>query len=406
MRVAPPSARRHFGPTQAASPRIPLTIEAVRPSPLLALVVLASCSEPAPIPDAGPDSGPPLVCTAPATSSRLVVTADWLARSLTLFGLDRIRDPGCSADEARVGTIDLSAYAPGPIELELTPDGTTAVVAVGPGFYDGFGAALVGRPDYELDGTLLLVDLIERRVTAEIETMHIPMGIAISPDGTRAYVAEYGHNGAPGTRIAIVDLTTRALLDEVEVGSRPEQVVLNGDGTLGALSIDDGIRVFRTDDLAGSLSPTLATGRDPSDIDFVPGTDLLVVSNSMASSCSIVDASDPSAPFVVADVRTFGGSPYAVTWIPGTEDVLVTTSVREQLLRIRATDPTASQERYPLPDGAFLLQVAVDAEHGIALVPHPVTHMLAVVDLATHAQHGIRWLDAVGPTYVAIQSAR
>lgn len=366
-----------------------------------------AASEDAPIAEdaaRAPDAAPDLPCTAPATPSRLVVTADWLARSLTLLGLERVLDPGCDASEAIVGTISLAEHPPGPIEVEIAPDGRTAVVTIGPGFYEGFGAALVGMPDVPPGGGLLIVDLVDRAVIAEIETAHVPMGIAISPDGTRAYVAEYGTNDAPGTEIAVVDLTTRSLIEEVSIGPRPEQVVLSEDGSLGAATVDDGTRVFRTADIAGSLAPTLATGRDPSGVVFVPGTSRLVITNSMAGSISIVDVTDPSAPRIVTSPET-PGVPYPVTWIPGTTEVLVACSIRESLYRLDVLAPDPMPPRMPLSHGAFILEAEVTPDATHALVAHPTRHVLSAVDLATGAEHPLVWLDEVGPTYVAIQPA-
>jgi DNA-binding beta-propeller fold protein YncE len=344
----------------------------------------------------------PRVCTASATPSRLVVTADWLSRSLTLLGLERVLDPGCDAEDAIVATISLDAYPPGPLEVEITPDGRTAIVSVGPGFFEGAGAALVGMPSVPEGAALLLVDLDTRAVLAEIETAHTPMGIAVSPDGTRAYVAEYGTNASPGTEIAVVDLTTRTLVEEISIGPRPEQVVVSADGTLGAATVDDGTRVFETRDVGGTLAPTLDTGRDPSGVVFVPGTDRLVITNSMAASFSIVDVSDPGAPSIVAS-PTIRGVPYPATWIPGTTDVLVGASIRESLYRLDVTTPDATPSRIELSHGPFVLEAEVVPAGTHALVAHPIQRTLVAVDLATGAEHALSWLDAAGPTYVAIQ---
>ena len=344
----------------------------------------------------------PRVCTASATPSRLVVTADWLSRSLTLLGLERVLDPGCDAEDAIVATISLDAYPPGPLEVEITPDGRTAIVSVGPGFFEGAGAALVGMPAVPEGDALLVVDLDTRAVVAEIETTHAPMGIAIAPDGTRAYVAEYGTNASPGTEIAVVDLATRRLVEEISIGPRPEQVVLSDDGALGAATVDDGTRVFETRDVAGTLAPTLDTGRDPSGVVFVPGTDRLVITNSMAASFSIVDVSDPSAPSIVAS-PSIRGVPYPATWIPGTTDVLVGASIRESLYRLDVTTPDATPSRIELSHGAFVLEAEVVPTGTHALVAHPIQRRLVAVDLATGAEHALSWLDAAGPTYVAIQ---
>jgi len=99
---------------------------------------------------------------------RLVVTADWLGRSLSLLDYDALVAGATTRDEMLVGTIDLSAWAPGPLELEITPDGRLAVVSISPGFFDGFVGNAIGAGDPESDGTLLVVDLEAREVVAEL----------------------------------------------------------------------------------------------------------------------------------------------------------------------------------------------------------------------------------------------
>ncbi len=75
--------------------------------------------------------------------TRLVVTADWLSQSLTLLDYDKLVD-GQS-------------------------DGPSAVVSVGPAFFDsGVTNMLIGSPEVPPGGTLLVVDL-ESGDATEIE---------------------------------------------------------------------------------------------------------------------------------------------------------------------------------------------------------------------------------------------
>ncbi|MBW2381245.1 MAG: hypothetical protein JRG70_17150, partial [Deltaproteobacteria bacterium] len=91
---------------------------------------------------------------------RLVVTADWLNQSLTLLDYDKLIDGESDGPSSVVDTIDLSGWEPGPIEVEVTPDGKTAVVSVGPAFFDvGITNMLIGSPEVPEGGTLLIVDL-------------------------------------------------------------------------------------------------------------------------------------------------------------------------------------------------------------------------------------------------------
>jgi DNA-binding beta-propeller fold protein YncE len=384
------------------------------------LALLSACSTPSASPDASDasaddaaldapaiDAAPPLVCNAPATPSRLVVTADWMARTLTLLGIERVLDPGCTADDARIGTIDLAMWAPGPIQLRIAPDGRTAVVSVGPGFFTGSGGSLVGNPNPALDGALLIVDLVDRAVLAEIPIANAPMGIAISPDGQRAYVAEMGFSGAVGHQIAIVDLTTRTLVSEVSCGDAPEEIALSADGTIGALSVDGSsqVQVFQTSDVAGTLTAPFTCGNDSSGLAFVPGTSRFVITNSISSTYSIVDVANPAMPSIVASPRTGAIGPYGATWIPGTTDVLLVAGVPAALVRVSATDPMAMPERTPLDGGAFPLGVALTGDGRYALVAHPQRHLLSVVDRMTGTSHTLAMGTMPGPTYVAIQPA-
>lgn len=378
-------------------------------APLLVLA-LCACDAPAPALDAhledtsAPDA-PSLECTASASPTRRVVTADWLNRSLSVLGLERVLDPGCSAADALLTTIDLSAHAPGPIQLELTPDGRSALVSIGPGFFEGSGGALVGNPMPALRGELLLVDLMGGSVRATIATPVAPMGLAISPDGARAYVAGFGYTGAPGDSLMVVDLVSATLVEEHVVGPRPEQVALDAEGVLGALSLagSDAVRVFETRDVAGTLSAPLTTGLDPSDLRFIPGTTLLVVASSMAASYAVVDVADPGAPRLLATPRVVGGIPYGIAVIPGTREVLITTSIREQLVRVSPEAPEARHQRVSLPGGAFLLGLALTQDGRHALVPHATGHTLDVVALETMTRtHSLSWLSEAGPTYVRI----
>jgi YVTN family beta-propeller protein len=340
---------------------------------------------------------------APASEGR-VVTADYLNRSLTVFDRGRLASGRCDAAQAMVGgrPLDLAEWAPGPLQVELTPDGTRAVVAVGPGFFAGGGQLLIGAPEPPPGGALLVVSLEPFEVLATIPTAHVPMGIAVAPDGARAYTANFGDAQEAGTTLTVVDLVTLTRVSDVEVGSQPEQVALSPDGTLGIVNLTSGfVRVFETADVAGSLSAPLAVGTDPSDVTFVPGTPWAVVVNSVSTDMAVVDVTDPAAPEVHATVSLAGHIPYGVTWVPGTSTVLVTTLLGPLVPVDLAADPPAAGAPMALPGGPFPLTVAVDPLGAHGFVPHPRDRLLSVVDLATREATSVEWLDEPGPTWAA-----
>lgn len=343
-------------------------------------------------------------CPEGRADEKMVVTADWLNGTLTVFGYDRLVDPRCSAAAATVGTVDLSDYAPGPLEVEITPDGTRAIVSVGSGFLPTF----VGG-DAPPGGTLLIVDLESRAVLHEIAHDEAPMGIAIHPNGKTAYVAYYGTIETPATKLRVLDIDGAALGAEVELGGQPEQIALSPDGSIGLVNVDgaNAVRVFQTSDPLTTLSMPVASGVDPGGSAFFDDHDALVA-NSIGFSLSLVAADNPIMPVVddtIAIPDTSFAAPYGVTRVPEQDKVLVTTQLDVGSLAIVDTsaDPPTFTDNIALAGGTFPLGVAVDAAGRYAFVAHPSDHVLSIVDLATREVRGVTWLERAGPTYVAVQ---
>ena len=344
-----------------------------------------------------------------AGASRLVVTADWLNQSLTLLDYDKLVDGQSDARAATVGTIDLSDWEPGPIEVEITPDGTTAVVSVGPAFFDGL-PGLVGDPDIPPGGTLLIVDLESGEAT-EVPTEDVPLGIAISPDGMTAYTANYGTGDARGDSVSIIDIPSRQIIEEVNVGSGPEQIALSPDGSLGIVNVvsGGGVRMFETTDLAGTLSNVVETGTDPSDVSFLDGNDRAVAANSFTFDVTLLDTSDPGNPIALNSTLIGVGVPYGLTYVPARDEILAPAAATGAGLPThlvtftRAGDRLNPGDPLRLAGQNFPLTAAVDSEGEYAFVAHIVDHELSIIELETGDTRSIEWLTEPGPSYVAVQ---
>jgi hypothetical protein len=353
--------------------------------------------------------------------ARVVVTADWRSGSLSVLDEAALLAGATTREAALWKTIDVSAYAPGPLEVELTPDGATAVVAISPGFFDGFVGGLAGLdPNVPAGGGLLFVDL-DTSVVTPVELCpppgpcQVPMGIAISPDGQRVFTADYGTAAARGRTVTVVD---RALdtVEVVDVGSGPEQIDLSADGTLGIVNLagDGAVVVFQTADVAGTLSAPVAIGDDPSGVLFLDGTSLAVVANSQGEpEAVLLDVSDPAAP-VVLDTwsdKTGLRFPYGVTRVPGQDRVLLPITNFESIvlvsLEVSPAGFGAATPRTVATTKAFPLNVVTDGTSVIVPAPGDARvggDALLVGELAgTGPLTAIPWLAADGPTYVARQ---
>jgi YVTN family beta-propeller protein len=89
-------------------------------------------------------------------------------------------------------------------------------------------------------GRVWVIDTATDRVTDTIRVGRGPAGVAVSPDGTRAYVT-VAHNRS----VAVIDTATDQVTVTIDVHSVPETVAVSPDGT----------RTYVTDaDSPGSVS--------------------------------------------------------------------------------------------------------------------------------------------------------
>jgi DNA-binding beta-propeller fold protein YncE len=334
------------------------------------------------------------------------MTADWRAKRISLLDYAAIRDGASTRDAALWKSIELDAYEPGPIEAELSPDGTLAVVAVAPGFFATGAGTLAGAGPGAVPegGVLLIVELDSGSVLAELETAQYPLGIAITPDGSAAWTANYGGNGQSGTTVSHIDLASLTIVEEFEVGPGPEQIAL--DGTLAAINVagDGTVRLFDLGDPTGTLSPGVMVSGDPSWVLHMSGGDRVAVTNSVSPpGYSLIDSSDPLAP-VVLDTVEVTGIPYAAAH-GYDDDQIVMTSVSGPGVAIRLFDTTTGEllDQIDAPHLGFPLGIAFDAEAGLALVPIPGANVLFLADFDTGETRTIEWQDVPGPTYVALE---
>lgn len=343
--------------------------------------------------------------------SRWIVTADFQLGTLSLLDYDALVAGARDRESLLVDTIELEGFAPGPLEVEIGPDGHTALVSVSPGFFDGFVGGAIGLADVALDGTLLVVDLDTREVVAELATAHVPMGFAFTPDGALALSANFGFTGAPGSTVSIIDLDGLTIVDEIEVGGGPEQIAIDESGELAIVNVDalDGIRVFSLADPAGTLSEPLYISDDPSGVAFVPGTTLAVVATSLGpNGWAVIDVADPSMPVVVDATTSVPGFPYGVTAVPGSTDVVITLANDPEttFVRLDATSsPAAVVWMQSATLSSFPLGIAVDVASGLGLAGAIGGDAIAVVALDGSSVEPIAF-PAPGPAYVAIGPPR
>ncbi|HEX3803985.1 MAG TPA: alkaline phosphatase family protein [Solirubrobacteraceae bacterium] len=116
-----------------------------------------------------------------------------------------------------------------------------------------------------------------KKVAQTIVVGIYPHGIAITPDGSTAYVANTGPNTGKGgsQTVSVIDTATYAVTNTIEVGEAPQVVAVSPDGSRVAVSCADGIFEIATSD--GNVTKSRVDFHNPHGVVFSPdGTQLWV----------------------------------------------------------------------------------------------------------------------------------
>ncbi len=113
----------------------------------------------------------------------------------------------------------------------------------------------------EADASLTVIDIAAKSVLSKTKIEApgaLPMGLALSPDGTRLFLS----TGRGGT-VAAFDAKTMALLGQAKVGARPWGIALSPDGTLvfTANGPSNDVSVLKADTL--EVIKTIPVGKRP-----------------------------------------------------------------------------------------------------------------------------------------------
>jgi hypothetical protein len=343
----------------------------------------------------------------PASDAKLrrAVSADFLNQTLSVIDIDKLTAGG-KREDALIGTVDLSKYTPGPLALGVTPDGKTAVVSISGGWL-----SLVANDIPAGAGTLVFVDLDTLTVKGELNTGASPMGIAISKDGTHAFVGQLSD-----TYISYVDIAKMSF-DKIQTGnSWNEELALNDAGTTGILSTGTAgdAMTFSADDGGMKHGQTFGLTGDAGGVAFFPGTSFAFVVQAptqltgMTGGYNVIDASDPAAPMVTDDVRVMGDSriAYPVTAVPNRKSVVYpsTDAGKLSLIEMELDGAKAKMVQTVAVGSASTLSYGLSSTaDGLVLSAVATEHYVGVTDLHTGKAFTVDWeVTKTGPVDIKL----
>ena len=110
-----------------------------------------------------------------------------------------------------------------------------------------------------------VIDTATNKVMATIPVGSHPNGLALAPDGTRAYVTNFYDN----TFLAI-DTATNKVVATIPVGFEPYSIAVTPDGKYAYVTVLYTGAVSVIDIAANQVAATIPVGRSPIDVGIVP----------------------------------------------------------------------------------------------------------------------------------------
>ena len=176
-----------------------------------------------------------------------------------------------------------------PIGVGITPDGSRAYVA------------------NSNSNSVSVVNTASNTVVATVGVGSVPQGLAITPDGFRAYVANSFSNS-----ISVINTASNTVIATVGVEASPTGVAITPGGT--RVYVTDGSFTFGSvsviDTLTNTVVAIVPVGYGPIGVAITPDGSRVYVANTYSSSVSVIDTSTNT---VIATIGMFQPVGVAVT---------------------------------------------------------------------------------------------
>lgn len=227
------------------------------------------------------------------------------------------------------------------------------------------------------ESTLSFIDPTTGEELARVPTGHAPHEVAVSPDGRRAYVTDYGTGPRAGTTLTVIDVPQRRVVRTVDLAphTRPHGVVVAEDGTVW-VTTEGSRHLLQVDPETGRIVQEIETGeRVTHMVDLAPRLRTAITANIGSGTVTLVHMTDGR---VLAQVPTGAGAEGLDVGPAG--DVAYVTN--REAGTLSEVDLETHEVRRSLEVGQFPIRVKVMPDGRHALVSNANANEVAVVDLA------------------------
>jgi YVTN family beta-propeller protein len=282
------------------------------------------------------------------------LSARLIAASLALCvsGLSLNASPALANENDVIASIPTGGNPQG---LALSPDGSRAYVA---------------DPTTNM---LNIIDTSDNTVEMQISTGVVPNGVAASPDGTRVYVTNYSDS-----TVSVLDTSSKEMIATILVGTNPVGIAVSPDNSTvyTANANANSVSVIQTSD--NSVVDTIE-GSGWFDYPFFlavsPDGSDLVVSNYLSDTVSLI----ATATNTLTQLITVGAGPTGLTFSPDGTKVYVPSYSTDSVSVIQTFDNTVTNT---IAVGTGPQGVAISPDGALAYVINSVSATVSVISTA------------------------
>ena len=271
---------------------------------------------------------------------------------------------------------------PGPHGMALTPDGRRAYVANYGTFPAPFAQATA------LSDTVSVLELSPLQVLATVTVGRGPLGVAVTPNGEEVYVTNFGQDSrlvagaVEGNTVSVIRTSTNSVVATIQVGALPAGVAIHPDGRRAYVTSRRTDQLWVIDTATHTVVVTIPVQVQPANLAFSPNGERAYVTNFGSNSVSVVDTTAMTALHVPdGDAIKVGLVPIGISLSPdGTRAYVVNAFSNDVSVIDTATNSVIA--RVNVAQGPRALAITPDGAR--AYVTNFLNNTVYVINTATN----------------------
>ncbi|MFF9511568.1 IPT/TIG domain-containing protein [Streptomyces sp. NPDC014724] len=199
-----------------------------------------------------------------------------------------------------------------------------------------------------------------------------PLGVVLTPDGARAYVASRSTN-----TVSVIDTATNTVTATIATGAGPTLVAVAPDGAHVYVTVNDDALLSVIDTATNTITASVAVGAGPTGVSATPDGTRVYVACQNANTVSVID----TATNTVITTIPVGQQPIGVTVAPDGAHAYVGNSASNTISVIDTATNTVTAT-ITGANGPAVVAVTPDGARGYA--SNLAGNTVAVIDTATN----------------------